>query len=565
MKTNNFLSKPVLSENLESPAQQQSHETYLLPRNCWLKIRSLQCRPSILDKNSKIRIRISVPNSARVVKTSQIQFDDAFLSSLQETQNKAGFSEIKMNVTVLLEYKHDVRIGHQNNLDLDVESISPIFSRSKSIGSASIDLSQVIQKPIQSMISFRKDNDTTFSANVQIYSLVLSKTSPPAQFTDTLVNFNGSDSETDSEAVPVITAHFEQTVSKLLKSKVLMIIDNRTPQGQTLLQGASLNDFVLPITDLQVIRMIFNIASQEFIPSSTNPFRFIIAGDDNFLCIVLKDFLTMRDKGVLATGTFSFLHIPLFEQKSQFARQISSTLLALQLNNPSQQPVPAPAINQDSSSSDDDSDSNSGDNSNQSKSIANSYSSHFLVSDWFNVFLEDSHVQNASSVINSELQYLIQTPLTPVPIFIVDVMITTTSDQFLIPMLLMIEIGKLKSDEEKKGSKDKSSNAIQLKANVFTKDGSKNVNLKFTYLVVSSNFDSSLKATWWQVQNPSSNAKKQTKKDLTKIVFNAGKSHKDALTVRIDEDEYKDVITMTITPRDPSSALQINVPSSTRK
>ena len=365
MKNKKSLQSIILSEKLESPAQQQSHETYLIPRNCWLKITSLQIKPSQLDKNQKLRIRISVPNSARVIRTSPIQLEDSFLSTLQNAQNQAGFSEMKLDIRVLLEYKHDVRIGHQNNLDFDVESLSPVISRSKTLGSSAIDLTQVLQKSIQTNLILRKDNDATASINIEIYSLCLSKKNPPLNLTNnSMTTFN---SESDSESdLPVVTAHFEKTISNLFKTNRLLILDDRTPQGQTLLQGASLNDFVLPISDSQIVQLIFNIAEQEFLPSPQNPFVFIIAGDDFFVCNVLRHFIAMRDKSTLQDDTFRFIHVPVVKERSHFARKIAYVY------NKRSQVSMVSNQNLNSNSSDSDSGSNSSSNSSDSDSISSS-------------------------------------------------------------------------------------------------------------------------------------------------------------------------------------------------
>lgn len=577
MKNIKSLQSIILSEKLESPAQQQSQETYLIPRNCWLRITSLQIKPSQLDKNHKLRIRISVPNSARVVRTSSIQLDDSFLSILQNAQNQAGYSEMKLDIIVLLEYKHDVRIGHQNNLDFDVESLSPVISRSKTLGSAIIDLSQVLQNSMQTNLIFRKDNETTASINVEIYSLCLSKTSPPLQLINKSTRIFNSDSESESE-LPVVTAHFEKTISDLFKKNRLLILDDRTPQGHTLHQNTSMNDFVLPISDSQVIQLIFDIAEQEYLPSTKYPFIFIIAGDDLFSCNVLKHFISMRDKDCLSNDAFDFIHIPLVKDKSHLARKISFIYSKCNLITSVSNTHPNSNANNntnshhqhhhqsdsdsnstsESSSSDSDSGSNSFDETESSDSGISSYSKHFLTDDWFNLFIENSSIQNASSVINSEVRYLTENPLSCVNLYLADVLISTMKSQFTVPMVSMLEIGKINGESKK-------SNAFQLKSTLITKDGTKNQTLKFNYMYILTIFDATLYATWMPVNNSSSTAKKKKKKGLTKVVLSLSKSHKEPLTVKIDDIEYNDILNLAIIPREAESALKLYIPTSKGK
>ena len=78
--------RPLLVERLESPATQQSQEQYLLPRNCWFRMTSIHLRPTNFEKSVKIRIKISVPNSARVIRTSWIVIDDQQAAILQAAQ-----------------------------------------------------------------------------------------------------------------------------------------------------------------------------------------------------------------------------------------------------------------------------------------------------------------------------------------------------------------------------------------------------------------------------------------------------------------------------------------------
>jgi hypothetical protein len=110
------------------------------PRNCSLWITSIQLRPKRLERNARIRIRISVPNSARLVRTSPISVDSQILSQLQASQDAAGFAD-------------DLRFNHTSNLDFDIET-----SRGKTIASAAVDLATVIQCPIETIPLCRKDN-----------------------------------------------------------------------------------------------------------------------------------------------------------------------------------------------------------------------------------------------------------------------------------------------------------------------------------------------------------------------------------------------------------------------
>ncbi|OHT03868.1 hypothetical protein TRFO_01597 [Tritrichomonas foetus] len=518
MKSKNLLKNIILSEKLESPAQQQSQEDYLIPRNCWLKITSLQIRPSQLDKNQKIRIRISVPNSARVIRTSTIQLDDNILSALQSSQNQAGYSEMLTDITVLLEYKHDVRFGHQNNLEFDVEVLSSILSRSKTLGSAAIDLSNAIQKSVQTILMFRKDNDTTASIKIQLYSLNLSKKMPPFQ---KVVNSPVFNSDSDSESIPPITAHFEKTMHHIFAQNKILIMDERTTQGHTLLQNVSTNDFVLPIKDVQIIQKIFDISESEFVPKK-EPFRFIIAGDDYFICFILKAFLLMRDRGVLSNDTFSFIHIPLDSKHCKFAHKI--------------------------------------------KESSQNYSQHYLTENWFTVFQEKSPVQNASAIIESEVNFLIETPLIPVKIRIADILITTLSDQFVAPMFLMLEIG---DPNGAKTGKVQLSNIFHLKATYFKKDNNNNksANLKFFYYALKVH-GSQLNVSYKPVQMSSTfpigekfekTTPERKKKSLSKVILTPTKAQS-PFALKIDENVFKDVVSVTVSLRNSDSAVVMQIP-----
>jgi hypothetical protein len=219
--------RPVLTERLQSPAQQQSQEKYLVPRNSWIRITAILIRPRRLEKNPKIRIRISVPNSARVVRTSYIAIDSQLLSWLQSNQNSAGFAEIPVDITILCEYRHDVRVNHPNNLDFDVET-----SRGKAIGFGTVDLANVIQAPIETLLICRKDSATTASIKIEMHSLCISRTSPATAPEPSKVSVVLD--ESDSDLVLPMTRQVEQKISDALATNRIMVLNSRSSEGTIL-------------------------------------------------------------------------------------------------------------------------------------------------------------------------------------------------------------------------------------------------------------------------------------------------------------------------------------------
>ena len=390
--------KLLISEKLESPAQQQSQELYLVPRNCWLRVTSFQIRTSIVEKNQKIRIRFSVPNSARVVRTSSILIDDEIMNYLQGSKNAAGFCELPIDVIVLFEYKHDVRFGHQNNLEIDIEVVSNIWSRSKSLGNAIIDLSDVIQKPMKSTSIFMKDNINTGTMNIELHSISITKTTPVISTSDKMVNNINSLSESDNEPIQTTTLQVEKKIRDIFKSNIILLVDEETAQGKMLLRETGMNNFVIPVKDISLVKFIFETAAEKLDLSRKTGFRFIVAGDDNFFCGILRVFMPMRDQGIFSNDSFSFIYVSLREEANDSFAKICAEKSQM-------------------------------------------YSNNFFVYDWFSIFLEDSQVQNASSLINSKLNILSTSSLIPVNVEVANVLISTISDQFTVPMFLNVQIG----------------------------------------------------------------------------------------------------------------------------
>ncbi|KAH0795272.1 phosphofurin acidic cluster sorting protein 2 [Histomonas meleagridis] len=481
----------LISEKLESPAQQQSQELYLVPRNCWLHVTSFQIRPASVEKNQKIRIRFSVPNSYRVVRTSTILIDDELMNYIQSSQNAAGLTELPVDITVLFEYKHDVRFGHQSNLDIDIE-IPQKLPRSKSIGAASIDLSNAIQAPISTTLILRKDNTTTASLKIELHSITILKSSPLStnSISPSIL------SESDSESIPSITTQIEKKVKDIILSKNILVFDADTPQGQIFMGGTGQNNFVLPVRDQNLIQFIFDISSKLLKPNSKTPFRFIIAGDDDFISQVLKQYVEMRDRGIFSSHIFNFICIPLTDgRRCSFARKLSEK--------------------------------------------STKYAENFLSKNWFSIFLEDSEVQNASSTIASKLDLLLKSPLTPVSFSVANVVITSNTDQFVIPMLVSLRIGKQSTN-------------VQMKV-TFTETKSKTSTLRFNALSITLD-RVRLIAKWTGPTVTKSTEKKEAAANKINLAAAKGQAPVD---VEIDGIVYKDAIVIMVMLREREAELML--------
>jgi hypothetical protein len=289
-----------LTERLESPAQQQSQEKYLVPRNCWLRISSVHVPPSPLEKNPRIRIRISVPNSARTVRTSYIVVDAPLLSQLQSTPNSAGFIEIPVDITVLCEYRHDVRFGHPSQMDFEIE-----LFRTKALGSAAVDLASVLQNPIQTLLILRKDNATCAGLKIEVQSLCISKQSPSLVSSEPSASI--AISESDSDLTLPIAQQTEQKIAEALSTNHLLLFNANSPSGEVFRNATLAQDYVVPISSPAMLQSVFDVSAQQIPADLPGSLRFVVAGDVYFLTSVLKDFLNKRDRGAFATDTFASL------------------------------------------------------------------------------------------------------------------------------------------------------------------------------------------------------------------------------------------------------------------
>lgn len=503
--------RKVSIEKLDSPAQQQSQEMYLLPRKCWMKMSNLQIRPSSFEKNQKIRIKISVPNSARVVRSQPIQIDDSMLTYLDKVQNPAGFAEIPIDITAVCEYNHDVRFGHQSNLEIEIEVISSILSRSKTIGSLTIDLANALQCPIKTVLVFQRDHQTTASLRIQLYSLCISRDLPQAKVrANSSVFLSDSDSEQPSQSLPPQT---EQNILQILKGDHIILVDTTTPQGQIMRQGLSLSDSVYPVTDPNMIQFVFDVVTKVGVQT---PYRMIIAGGDSFICLVLNKFLLMRDRGILSTDTFSFIPVPL-SQKGSHISQLAGN-------------------------------------------VSSKYAEMFLTSQWSQIFLEDSAVQNSSGLITAQIKTIVSCPLITFQHVISDVMLTSTTDQYVVPMLLQLDIGDIgRSIRNPKSN----FNTIQMKCTAISEKKNKSVPLRFVLL--KAHLESGLLNVSWKnitstilgTPSPDKLQFEEKHRKGTKIILSI---HKGQLPIdlRIDGQLHSNVTGITITIRDIETALNVS-------
>jgi len=503
----------LLVEKLQSQAQQQSSEQYLVPRNCWIQISKISIKQQTFEKNQKLRVKISVPNSGRVLKSSQIQIDDQFLS-LFENKPSNSFSDIPVDLIAVCEYLHDVRIGHSSNLEIELELTSSILSRTKCLGIAAIDLAHVIQKPHHIVLSLTKDNVATSSIDVQLHSLSLSNMHPkfPISPSASLL------SDSDSEPIPSITPQISSQISQVLSTLSVLVIDATSPQGQILKRSVGLSDSALSITEYQVIQHTFEVASQQI--SNLSGLRFIIGGTNYFISRFLVAFLIMRDRGIFSTDSFSFVILPLKSEQSKIVESFISNAVH--------------------------------------------YAESFLDPSWLSIFDEDSAVQNAAALISPRISFLQTCELSAVTMPVGDVLLTTENSQSVVPMLLDLVIG----DEARFLSQmHKSTGNVSQMKGVFFGKKTKNIPIKFHHFECVIR-EGALYSKWREITNsnilpmiPSLDkyAVEETRRQSSKISLKLHKGQP-PIDVRIDGVLFRRIVELTITIREPEASLLLSFP-----
>jgi hypothetical protein len=496
--------RTVLVERLQSPAQQQSQEKYLVPRNCWLRITSIQLRPERLERNAKVRIRISVPNSARVVRTSWISVDSQLLSALQASQNAAGFSDLSIDITILCEYRHDIRFNHPSNLDFDIET-----SRGKTIASATVDLAKVIQCPIETILLCRKDNIAAASLKIEAHSLCISRMAPASA--PEVATVEVLLSESDSELVLPMARQVEQKITDALATGHILLLNTKTPQGAMLQQASFSQDYIVAVTEPSVIQFVFDCASRQLPADPQSPFRFVIAGDTNFLAAIMREFIVVREKGMFVTDSFAFIFLPLVPQTVRETKEFAGAV-----------PV---------------------------------FSGRLCAPEWLSIFDGESTTQNLSSIVDQKLAYVMSAPLATVELQIADVLLTTVSAQFVVPMFFNLSIG-----DYSRGAGQK-----EMKGTFFG-ESTKTRTMKFHHLLLSV-VKSRIIVVWRVMSNvtplsPATEIEKSTSertcREGAKVLLSLKKGQS-LISIWIDGTEHKDVVGIAVTIRDPRMALHLCV------
>jgi hypothetical protein len=422
------------------------------------------------------------------------------LAHLESLKDSAGFAEVPLDVTFICEYRHDIRVNHQSILDIDVEVLSNRLGRTKTIGSGSLDLANAVQMPIQTLLALRKDNSNVGYVKVELHSLCIARFSPapePVQFSvdPEAVRF----AESDSELSHPITRQIETRIIEALTTNHLVVLDSKNSAG-TILQHASYDlDYVVGITEKVMIELIFEIASCH-LPQvdAQNPFRFVIAGNISFFATILKEYLA-KSSEVL---DFTFIFLPLKDNLASFAGEFQK-------------------------------DNRLFDN---------------VDDQWFSIFQEGSMEQNVASIVNEKLAWITEAPLVEFRLPIAEILVTTASRQFIVPMFFMVTIGRY----------CRSGSRTHMKGTVFG-EREKTMSVKFHHLALAV-VGRRISMVWRVMNNVNplpvnadldrfTNQKKS--RVGTKVILSLKKGQT-IVRARIDEIEYKDVVGMTVTIRDPN-------------
>ena len=499
----------LVPEQYESSAEAQSQSQNLVPRKCWLHITQLLVKPTLFEKNQKLRIIIHIPNSNREVKTKKISIDDNVIKYLMSNMNSAGLTSVPIDVTVVYEYKHDIQLEHPPIMGIEVEIISSILGRSKSVGQINVNMAEIIQKNQKSTFTIQKDSQIIASIQAEIHSLCLSKTTPTS-ITRSNSNFSDSDSEVVSESF-VITDHM---IQQMLRDRKVLFLDESTHQGQVLRQGLSVKDFVIPVKNNTGVQGFLNVAAQ-FFPYSS-PIVIIMAGDDDFISMILKEMVVYREKGLISLDSFHLFVLPLSKNKSNFAKLLGKS---------------SPA-----------------------------YASAFLSETWLSIFPEDSAVQNVGQQIGAAVDSIFASKLKKVDIPSCDVLVTTLSDQFVVPMFAGITIG----DSSQLTSSKPTENVISMKCS-FTQAKQKSVQIKFHHFKAVLDHQG-INVNWKQLTNANlipmiqsfdKYVVEEGSEKCNKFGFNLSKGQQ-PVDIYVDGVTIKAVIGVNVTPRDRSNSVELS-------
>ena len=479
-----------VTETLESASTHRSQEIYLVPRNCWLHITTIKFNTEKIQKGQKLRIHISVPNSSRSVRSSPIAFDQELLSYLSEHRSENGFSELQMDITAVCEYRHDTRVGHPSNLEIEVEILTTaILTRYRKIGQVNIDVTSALQAPLQLDLPFQHDQKITGYITIEIHSLSIFRAIPSLSVQSSEVIL----SDSDSEPLPTVS---EQTFKSIIQSHQIILVDVRISSGQKFAEYISTNESLLRVYDISAVNLFFTTISN--LPPSEMPFKIITVGSDLFTVNVLTSFIFMRDRGLLLNDCFQFSFVPL-ESDSSF-------LQALSLSSPNYQKM-------------------------------------FANQEWYEIFLQDSSIQNPTGIITANLQSIFSSKLNKTDFPIADIQVMTSTNQVLLPMLQNLQIISNQGPISMRASFIKSNEKSKTKV------------IKFNYFVCHLK-ESALFPDW--KENGNLRLKKNPLKtnNFQKMTLTMVKQQK-KIDIIIDGNEVKDVVGIALSIRDNSSSVSL--------
>ena len=500
----------LIPEQYESSAEAQSQNQNLVPRKCWLHISQLSVKPNLFERNQKLRMIIHIPNSNREVKTRKIPIDESAIKYLNATVNSAGFSTIPIDVTIIYEYKHDIQLDHPSFMAIEIEIISSILGRSKSVGQINVNMSDIIQKNVKNTFQIAKEGMTVAILQAEIHSLCLSKTTP-ITVTRSFSTLSDSDSEITQEST-IIT---DQMMQQMLKDRRVLFLDESTHQGQVLRQALSVKDFVIPVKNNIGVQGFLNVAAQNS-PYSL-PIVIVLAGDDYFVAMVLKEMVSYREKGLISLESFELFVLPLSEKHNRMAQYLGEK--------------------------------------------CQHYSNIFLSPQWLGIFPEDSAVQNVAPQITSTVDSIFSSELKQIEMTTADVLITTATDQFVLTMFVSLSIGQSHPSQQQTKPTD---NIKQMKCSML-QSKQKNILIKFYYFNAVLE-GQGLRIDWRNVSNANiipmiqSRDKytyEQTSEKCTKFSMSLAKGQP-PVDIFIDGIPVKGVMALNVTLRDPESSVVLS-------
>lgn len=505
------MSHPIklVPERYESSAEQPSQNQNLVPRKCWLRITQLLMKPSLFEKNQKLRIIVHVPNSNREVKTKKISLDEHAIRFLQTHTNNAGFSQIPIDATIIYEYKHDIQVEHPSIMIIDVEVISSILGRTKRIGQLSVNMSEVIQKNIKNTFSIGKEGNVIALLTAEIFSMSIARKTPEG-----IVHSYSTLSDSESELDPESVGASESLLPKMISQKRIVFADDNSSEGQIIKQYLSVTDYYIPVRSVSTIQKFLNAASQ--IVPSQNPIVVVLAGDDFFVCSFLKEIAAFRDRGLINQESFAIFVLPLKPKNSTFAQFLGGKSLK--------------------------------------------YTNQFLNQKWYDFFSEENSTPIHGPQVCGTISQLFTSEMKPFIVSVGDVLITTMSDQYVVPMFNDIAIGDPTTMD-----RSKQANPPFNAKCTFTSNKSRHDAIKFHLMHITMDQNGNITVGWSiltsnLMQIFQSNDKQQIETETekcTKFSMTNTKGQQ-PLDILIDGHKISGVIGLSVTLRDHSASVSLS-------